>query len=239
MLREGGCSVIAFALLLTSLPRVSVAAEMDYPELQVVPRASERLKMEAEKDAGFKLVSWPILIPAVATLGLGVMNTNATDPFRDPSRLGVYFPGVVGLAWIGVSVYLAAAWSPYRSGWATVKESSGGGRREQLTRERLAEEELASAARSSFIVSIAATVTLGGAAAVSGTMSAGPASGVLSIAVGVLALAPVLLSMRPTHVYNQHLEYKKKIYSPISSVTLMPEPVTSRLAPGVAIALAF
>lgn len=231
--------MIAFALLVTALPRVSFAADMDYPELQVVPRASERLKMEAEKESGFKLVSWPILVPAAGLLGVAALNANGWDVGKDPNRMGTNIPLITGLAWTGISLFLAASWSPYRGAWNNVKDASASGKREQLARERLAEEGLSAAARSSFVISLAATITLGASSALGMMMANSTANSLISATVGLLSFAPLIIGMYPTHVYNQHLEYKKKIYGPISSFTLMPEPITSRLAPGVSIALGF
>lgn len=215
------------------------AAEMDYPELQVVPRASDRLKMEAEKDHGFRLVSWPILVPALGAIATGAFNANSSDLGRDPFKASAWIPGTVGVTWVGISAILALTWSPYRSSWADLKETSGSSKRDQLTRERLAEEGLRAASRTAWILGITASVTLAASNVIGATQASSPASSMVGMASAVLSLLPIVFPMRQVGVYDQHLEYKKKIYAPIASFRLVPEPVTGILSPGWSVAFSF
>lgn len=67
-----------------SADKYSPTEAFDYPELQVVPRASERVMQEAlaEKEDNFT-TDWPIILPSVLTLLNGSQLGNKNRPGAD------------------------------------------------------------------------------------------------------------------------------------------------------------
>src|SRR4051812_9491056 len=57
----------------------NILNSMGYPELQVVPRASERLRMEAKEERGNWFVAhWPVELSGLVTMGVG-LSTKTRD----------------------------------------------------------------------------------------------------------------------------------------------------------------
>ena len=62
-----------------------ILKSLDYPELQVVPRASERIRMEAKAEArNWWYVHWPMQLSAISTIGAGLFaSSNQADDLSD------------------------------------------------------------------------------------------------------------------------------------------------------------
>ena len=232
------------------------ASEFEYPELMVAPRASERLKMEAQTESEGKwLRFWPLQISALATFTMGLStlslatysDTSPNIPIVEPNttvsnRRATGMMGVaVGGAWLLTSIIMSAAYTPYQNGWDSVKGLPTGSKREQLTRERMAEEILADANAMAWRLTILSVVTNFGISlyATKETIN-GTIQPILPLASAALSLVPVLFRFKWMSVYAQHLDYKKKIYGPIASIQPGAIEMTrGTVSPGLTLAVSF
>lgn len=113
-----------------------------YPELNVVPRASERIRLEAVEEArGQGLEYLPLIAPGLMTLAVGGMASGTLQEGDEES----YSPAVaIG---VGALTVLATSWAalmygPYKRAYAKLKKLPARNKREILKRERMAEEEI-------------------------------------------------------------------------------------------------
>lgn len=212
-------------------------SSLDYPELQVVPRASDRLAMESplEKDLGLAMF-WPFQLSGLATLGAGFMmkgklKENATEQERKDADFAANTAVGMGAAWIGLTYYLLST-EPYGSELAKIKKYKGSDKRTDLLRERIAEEALQKPAELirtltwiSFITNFGATANLFDRSTKDNNLYPAIA--------GIMAFLPLIFKNRYIDNYEKHLEYKRKIYSPVVSTMLFKENVASNYTPGV------
>lgn len=211
-------------------------AGLDYPELQVVPRASERLQMEAQDEKNSLIGSyWPIQLSAIALMMAGV---NASGKYKDDnpssseksenlfaSQMGV----LVGAVWIGGTYYLNHTLS-YSRALPDIKKISGKDKKSQLLRERLSEEALerpAKVAKTLTNLSIATNFIL---ATYIATHSKQTRPSYAGIAIG-LSFLPLLIENHIVENWEKHQEYKRKIYAPISRIEFNMDPHTQQLYP--------
>lgn len=194
---------------------------LDYPELQVTPRASERLKMEATSEYEKRWQThWPIQISALSTFIAGIVAQgqipNNSNPEKESENAKAsQLAGIVGGTWLIASGLLMSNYTPYKQGWDKIKNSPTSSKREDLTRERLAEEyiripsSLASKLEwMSLISNLAISAYLGG-------RSSGKGSDAAAIA-ACMSFTPILFSYYWHDVYENQEIYKKKIFAPIS-----------------------
>lgn len=220
--------------------------QYDYPELSVAPRASERLQIEAEKESSRRLTTFlPMQLSGLATLVAGISSYDSNSP--TPAYAGMF----VGGGWFVISTVLAFTYQPYNSGWKDVSPLPKGSTREQLTRERAAEEEIKSIASVGEKLKWISMITELGAVAYmfarsttsgsppQGTAVVGPIAPVLQIAAGVVALSPLLFRFHWAEVADEQAEYKKRIYAPVAHATFFYDQVTRTAVPGVGVSLAF
>ncbi len=198
-----------------------ILSSMGYPELQVVPRASERIKMEAKAESGSWFVThWPIQLSGLVTLYIGQTSTSRfrddlSSKNEDDANTIALITKAVGAAWLVGGVAIGAQ-RPYLSGLRSINKYSGKDERAQLLRERLAEEALERPARTMRVlqtVSVITNVTVNGLSALyvddQGKMMAG-----VSV---ILSFLPLMFRDHNINVYEKHIEYKKKIYAPLKS----------------------
>lgn len=215
---------------------------LDYPELQVVPRASERLQAEAQYEGqrGY-LVHWPIVLPSLATLYLGLTasgdyESGATSDEKDDADLYSTTATMIGGFWVAATGFLT--WSkPYRAGHNQVRKYKEGDKRSELYRERTAEEALESQAetmRTLVRLSIISNFLAVAAVASSHDVS----DGEVAIA-GLLAFTPLIFEHRHISTWDKQLEYKRKIYSPIASLGMKYDATTKNYNPQAILAWAF
>src|SRR5689334_1777340 len=94
---------------------VSAAEQYDYPELSVVPRASDRLQSEAEQESGNRWTTFlPMQVSALTTLGAGITSLDPVYPTNGVIGIGV------GGGWLLVTTVMALAYHPYSSSNANV-----------------------------------------------------------------------------------------------------------------------
>ncbi|MCB0367470.1 MAG: hypothetical protein H6624_02930 [Bdellovibrionaceae bacterium] len=201
---------------------------LDYPELQVVPRASQRLKMEAgEEDKNWWYIHWPFYLSALTTFAMG---TTAEQSFRDDltsieredARSGALVARTIGAAWF-FGTMLIASRKPYQKAWAKVRGFSGGGRSNELLRERLAEESLEKPAHTMKVLSYVSTFTNLAAAGYVGSFLDDQGKVFAAIG-GALAFLPMIFDDWYVYNFNKHLEYKRNIFSPVVSMAAVNKP---------------
>ena len=84
--------------------------KIDYPELQVVPRASERVEGEAqvERDGGSWINQWTFILSGSTTL-LSSTFTNSAIPSQTADQSnGIKLAQLVGAMTLGVGIYYGA-----------------------------------------------------------------------------------------------------------------------------------
>jgi hypothetical protein len=209
---------------------------LDYPELQVVPRASERLALESDYEKSNWMFSmWPIEISSLATL-YAAMQTKDTYHDTNPSeqqksaaananQLGL----LVGGGTLAASLVIPFL-RPYTSSLQKVRAIRGNEKRPALLRERLAEEALESQARVmgivknfSVVTNLLAGLSMAGSCSVQTEKYADAAI--------LLSVLPLLFPPREIEVYEKHIEYKKRIYTPVSSFGWDLNQRTAKLEP--------
>lgn len=223
------------SLLLSS---ISIWAS-DYPELNVTPRASERLRIEAERESNNKLgFQWQISTSALLTLTAGLMQDvdTGSDPEENSPKIGI----LVGGSWLAINAYLAYGHRGYRSAYESIKDLPAKSERDQLTRERLAEEEinrLGNLAKRLKYISVVSN------AAASIHLLSNVKKDTTSEVVNGLALAgsflPLIFTSPWESVANEQQLYKRKIFSPVASTGILQVPGLDKLVPGLIVSASF
>ncbi len=231
-------------LLLSSMSMTQAyAADLDYPELQVTPRASERLEMEAKDERGNAwLMHLPVQLGSVGLLtGSFIMLADRANQSNSTYPLWA-IPMGIGGAWLGLTVGLAAAYRPYASGTEKISAMPRKSRRDELLRERMAEERLEATSALAWRLTILSSVTqfIGGGALVA-LNRPGSAAFFAGAGAAALSFVPFIFQYGWIRTNSEQHDYKKRIYGPIASATILPEPGISRisLAPGMQLSFAF
>ncbi|MGE3387977.1 MAG: hypothetical protein AB7K41_14700 [Bdellovibrionales bacterium] len=212
-----------------------ILSALDYPELQVVPRASERLQMESqlESERGW-LAFWPFNLSALMTLGVGYTlsgdyKEDADDDQKNRLDFLTQAATGVGVGWMALSTYYIFT-RPYGGDAKKIRAIPGRDRRSDLLRERLAEEALEKPARLVRIFTwMSCTTNFVANAALLGRSTSGndiyPLIGLLG------SMLPLVFNNRYVENYDKHLEYKRKIYAPVAFVNLRRDYQTARYEP--------
>lgn len=217
---------------------MSKVEKFDYPELMVVPRASERLKQEAALES--QQSQWtqylPLQISALATLLAGTQTLDSAQPGQGIVGIGV------GAGWLALTSLMATSYRPYQSSWQRVKSMPEGSTREQLVRERMSEEQIASASSAgerirwmSILTNLGAVVTMGAKGGPAGFSTAQA----FQIGAAIFAFAPLIYGFHWHDVYLDQREYKKRIYGPVASATLLYDQKSQTYVPGLSLSLRF
>ncbi len=220
-------------------------AKLSYPELEVTPRASARLKMEARAEI---YNHWELHIPvqssALLTLAAAIsaqpranLSSSQQSAFDSSKQIAIG----VGVGWLAITLGLSAWYRPYLSGYREIARMPNKTERQQLTRERLAEEALYAPEDLaikikwfSFVSNLAANVAVM-------TNADKSSQGFLAVA-AFASLAPILFPYRWETVAELQRKYLKRIYGPVTSAVLMPVEVANssrapdsvvRYSPGV------
>lgn len=211
-------------------------AGLDYPELQVVPRASERLQMEAQEERNSFLSNyWPVQISAIALVLAG---SSASGKYKEPSptddqkaenQLASQMGMLIGGMWLGTTYYLDHSLS-YGKALPEIRKINGKDKKSQLLKERLSEEALERPAKVATMInnlSVWSTLTL---ALYLNAHSSQTMPSFAGLALG-LSFLPWLIDNRIIENWQKHQEYKRKIYAPITKIDLTLDPVTHQPTP--------
>lgn len=206
------------------LPTVSddLFKSLDYPELQVVPRATERLQLEVQNESEMNYFThWPLQVSALATLAFGLTGKVAKDDASDQQKkeLNLASTGAIGVGAFWLVTTGVISWQkPYASGLNKVRRVKGNDKKAELLRERIAEEALETPAKT--------MKTLTTLSVISNLLAVGYLAGYANdsvlktaVAAGILAFTPWVFEHRYIESWDKQLEYKRKIYAPMSSLT--------------------
>lgn len=240
-------TLILMTVLLSTPSRAAPPAsppstDWDYPELVVSPRASERLEREARIEARSPFAAlWQLGLPGAMTFTAGWLQLARTDIARDPGK-GAAWTGIgVGGAWMAATVLLATRYKPYASGLGDAARMPKSSQREQLARERAAEEAIAGAASTGTALKWLSFLSNTGA---SMYLASNANSGSLSSAADLIAVAaafsPLIFEPRWIRVRREQQDYKKRIFGPLASASLSTTWIrTSARASAPALALSW
>ena len=227
--------LIALLLMLVTAT-IASSQELSYPELLVTPRASERIQMEMRDEASYAWKSHlPIQLSALTTMAAASQLSGKTKEDQD------MIPGIaigVGALWIAATTWAAVSYRPYRSAYFKLKKMPRTSKRDLLTLERMAEEELNSL-RSigtklkwlSLVTNLAMSYSLINANP-NETDGEKTAYNVAGLA-GLMAFAPLFFDYRWQRVANEQEKYKKKIYAPIAMAPILKDPSQNFSATGL------
>lgn len=226
------------ALLLLSLTATTAfTQELSYPELNVTPRATERIRLEIKDEAGHAWSShMPVQLSALATLTAGLTLAGNVDKDRDEKEVSPKIGIAFGAAWLGATIWASMKYRPYRRAYKDLKRMKYTTQREKLTAERLAEEELSSLRTTgkrirwfSFLTNLAASAYMYGSA--EDDSDAQKISGIS----GLMAFAPLLFPYYWETVANEQDKYKKKIYAPVAIAPIVFDPFKRVSATGASL----
>jgi hypothetical protein len=196
----------------------------DYPELLVTPSAGERVAEEAARE---KTTIWtghiPLQVSALSTFMAGVISSQSHSDIededkRDTAKYSALTAQVIGVGWLGTSVALGMMHKPYHAGEMALRKSKGSGKRDQLGKEREAEEvlsETASTYRKIKWLAVTSNFLAGLAVAGSAEDKFAQATGGIA---ALAALSPLLFPYRAETVDCYHQDYKKRIYGPLANL---------------------
>ncbi len=200
--------------------------KLEYPELEVTPRASERLEMEAKYEYNNTWqthlpVQFSALMTLIAATGSNPnsnLSSNQMGAFNTAKRIGIG----VGIGWLALTAGLSQWYRPYFDGYKEIKHMPAKTKREQLARERIAEEAIYEPEdlgfkleMFSFVSNLASNVALMSA-------NSNRNSQTMLWVAAASSFAPLLFPYRWERVAEEHRLYKKKIYGPIASAIVMP-----------------
>lgn len=215
---------LLFFISSTAFSQDNLFSNLDYPELQVAPRASERLAQLAEmEDRNGPLLEWTLWTSGLMTLSAGLKHRGVykdINPSEIQKRDSDYASTagiLVGASWITLGTYMGfKRWSAARL--IEVKRISAKDKRGELARERMAEEALEFAANTtSTLENISVWTNL--AASIYITSYASEENKVYGLLAATTSFLPWLFPNVYTQGYKKHLEYKKKIYAPLAGFT--------------------
>ena len=206
--------------------KVKEEDRLSYPELEVTPRASERLALEAKRE---KKKRWfalgPIQFASLMTILASnqaevdtTLSVDDRDAYEDAQQEAL----ILGSAWFLISTGFGGGYRPYKSGMDDIKNMPTETKRQILTRERIAEEALHAPSQMAKTLKWLSVATLGFANA--RLITDGDDTSKVVGGVAVLAsLAPLAFESRWSSVSRNHKLYKKRIYGPLGSAMLMKE----------------
>lgn len=197
---------------------LKVLESLDYPELQVVPRATQRLTLEAaEEKKNFWYVHWPFYGSALATIlsaqqQQSNLKADLESKERSDAKDRLTISSAIGTAWL-VGMVVLSFDRPYQKGKDTVEKIGGRSKETALMRERIAEETFETPAR--LISKLKWISVVSNFVANSVALDEVNTDGQVYAGVGILAsFLPLVFEHTYTYNYEKHQEYKRKIYAP-------------------------
>ena len=213
-------------VIMSAICSTAFAQDLTYPELNVVPKASERLKIEMRQEAGKAWTSnLAVQLSAVSTLVAGSLAGSSLDTDKDEDEISPKLAMAVGGAWLGATAWAALQYRPYRSALARIKRMPYKTKRQKLIVERLAEEEINSLRKLGKRIRWYSAVTNLGASlflmdSVKDETDAKMAANVSAL----LALGPLFFNYSWEDVASEQEKYKKKIYTPVAMTPILVNP---------------
>jgi hypothetical protein len=231
--------IIAFLCLSSS--SLFAQEKIDYPELQVTPRASERIMIETqyEKEKAWTFQA-PITTSALITLLAGIKHDGDIDTSKDATGRSSTVGIVVGAGWLATNMFMAYQYQGYTSALNKIKNMPASTPRDQLIKERLAEEEIAHLGRIGRTMKWAsfATNALAGGYMISKAKK--DSGGQIMDGVAIVAsFLPIIFNNHFDDVDREQQQYKKKIFGNLASNFLLQDPNTNKWVPGLGLVATF
>lgn len=211
-------------------------AGLDYPELQVVPRASERLNIELQLEKSSMLGHyWPVQTAAIGLIVAGLSSsgkykqTVPTDAQKKEHQFSTQLGIITGSLWIAAT-YMLEHPSTYSQSQGEIKKITGKDKKSLLLKERLAEEALERPAKMAQLIN---TMAVWSNLVLSLYINEHSKQGTVNYAAlaAGLAFIPWVFENRLISNWEKHLEYKRKIYAPITMIDLQIDPKSGKATP--------
>lgn len=229
--------LVCLLVLLTTV--VHADEKNDYPELQVTPRASERLAIESEYEKARPYAFQPA-ITASAAMTLFSALSQKTDLGKDPDEQSKNAGLIVGAGWLAVNAYMAYVYQGYSSANIKVNALPSKTPREQLIKERLSEEEITHLGRLGKAMKWGSFATNFLASGYMLSKSKKDSNSQVFNGVSLVAsFLPLIFSNHFEEVSIEQNNYKKKIFGTISSNFLFQDPITAKWNAGVGFVATF
>lgn len=214
---------ICFSLIMSSSAAMAeesgLFSNLDYPELQVAPRASERLvQLAALEDDQGALLHWTIITSGLSTFAAGYMQSGkhkdgATEQEKTAGADSSAIAMGVGASWMTLGfVFSYKKWATTRL--SETKKIQGKDKRSELARERMAEEAISTASDTLGTLkylSVATNLLAAGYVSKYSTQN----NQVYSAMAAGLSLLPLFFPNAYELAWEKQLEYKRKIYTPL------------------------
>ena len=200
------------------------------------------MEARSENGAGWLFEHWPVEISGLATAfvgftGPGNRRTGLNSAQVSEANTISSVTAAVGVGWVVGGILLGAD-KPYKSAQSTIQKYPGKDERSSLMRERMAEEALERPAKIIRVLqyfAVATNVAVDGLSIIYANNG-----GRIDAGVGVtLAFLPILFQDHSIDIYEKQIEYKKKIYSPIKTVSFSYDPYHRTMTPIPALAWTF
>lgn len=217
------------------------AQDMHYPELDVTPRASERVAIEVLNESSKALDSnLSIMLSGLMSFSAGALSTGS---IKGDKAEGDKAPGIamgIGAFWLGVGAWSTMRYRPYKTMSNNIKKLNYKTKREQLITERLAEEEINQLAKvgrnirwfSAFTNLFASAYLLEN---IEGESDAQVTAGLSTL----VSLLPLIFNYHWEDVAYEQRKYKKKIYAPLTMAPLLKQTYNGEFASGLSLAYHF
>lgn len=204
-----------------------ITDSIDYPELQVVPRASERVLTEAKAEReDTYLREWPILVPSLLTLmnASQLSGKHRPDATADQKTQMTYATSAASTV-AGVTLLFTLYRQSQRPASQSVnntKKYPTQTKRGQLYRERISEEFLESEAS---LQNKVAWLSMSSQFVMNGWMYtlAPDKNRPMLLLTSLSTFLPFIFESRSITTYENHKKAKRRIYVPVSGIMMIPE----------------
>ncbi len=209
-----------------------------YPELLVVPKASQEIAQNAATENKTRYSTHVLLqAPAFLTLTAGLMATSMkSSEGKDASLIATS----VGAGWLLGTWAMSAYYTPYRNAQQELSSMPEKTLEQTLAKERRAEEGLyAPAYIMRRVQYIAAVTNFAAAIGVATVEEENTKAQAVALVAAAAAFLPIVFDHPWIAHYDQQQDYKKRIYGPLTQVTLLQAGPGTPWVPGIDISMRF
>jgi hypothetical protein len=227
------------ALLIFLSSQILAAGTYEYPELQVRPLATQRIKMQAIKEHKRGWVFQPSMqISAAMTFSAGILQYGNVEEADDTKKISPVVGTIIGASWLGVNYFVGQHMKVYRSALREIKAMPNKTATQKLVRERMAEEAINRAAKLENRMKWISVATNAGANLfMLSKVEKDTTSEVFNVASLAASLAPLLFNTDWRDIAKNQRRYKKRIYGPILTTSVFN--VGKNIAPGALFSFSF
>lgn len=197
---------------------------LQYPELMVVPRATDLLAREVkhEKKKVFSRLKW-VQFAALSNMAVSyrAMQREGVDETPDDAVAGLAGMAISGSTLL-ISLGLDFLYTPYRSGQREISKIRTKGQRGYLEKQRYGEQVLQGAASMSRRMAWLSFLGTGGTALAMVGTTDDPTIKLLGGLSAVLSTIPLMINSHYEDQWCHYSKSKKRIYGPISSLGVAP-----------------